>query len=158
MFLADQQKSIHTLNSNIKLLDLISNALKEWDEVVTLQDEYTAKFLEESQKYDSPRLSDAQSVFPQSQPPTNISNGMNRRSVPIKRPKSAFMLYKADCWNQIKNGNRLLRDSEILEIITERWRNESQIVRSRYEAQEQDGKVKYEQKVALHMQRFPEEE
>jgi len=60
MFLSDQQKAIKAQSADIKLLDLAANAIKEWDAVVSIRDEYTAKFLEESEKSDSPILQNIQ--------------------------------------------------------------------------------------------------
>jgi len=50
MFLADQQKAMKAQNTDVKILDLAANAIKEWDQVMSIQDEYTAKFLEETEK------------------------------------------------------------------------------------------------------------
>ncbi len=50
MFLSDQQKANKAQNADIKLLDLATNAIKEWDQVMSIQDEYTAKFLQESER------------------------------------------------------------------------------------------------------------
>ncbi len=57
MFLSDQQKANKAQNTDIKLLDLVSNAIKEWDQV---QDESPAKFLQESERSDAPVLPDVQ--------------------------------------------------------------------------------------------------
>jgi len=49
MFLVDQ----HTngKSTDMKSIDVAANAIKEWDEKANLQDEYTARSLEEAEKY-----------------------------------------------------------------------------------------------------------
>ncbi len=75
MFLSDQQKANKAQSADIKLLDLATNAIKEWDDVVTIRDEYTAKSLEGSEKYNSHILSNVKespekSHHPSLRPPT----------------------------------------------------------------------------------------
>ncbi len=65
MFLSDQQKAIKGQDTDKRLLDLAANAIKEWDDAVSLRDEYTAKFLEESEKSD-PHIEES-SIISQSQ-------------------------------------------------------------------------------------------
>ena len=60
MFLSDQQKAKRAQNPDIKLLELATNAIKEWDDSMSIRDEYTAKFVEESEKSDSSVLPDVQ--------------------------------------------------------------------------------------------------
>ncbi len=60
MFLSDQQKANKAHSANVKLLDLATDAIKEWDDKVSIRDEYTAKFLEESDKFDSLKLPNVQ--------------------------------------------------------------------------------------------------
>ncbi len=64
MFLSDQQKANKSQNTDIKLLDLAANAIKEWDQVMSIQDEYTAKFFEESEKVQSGPISNPPTLFP----------------------------------------------------------------------------------------------
>ena len=78
MFLADQHKAIKSQNPDVKLLDLAANAIKEWDQVLTIRDEYLAKSLEESEKYDSQILSSIQpSVLVQPQPQVTLEYDAN---------------------------------------------------------------------------------
>ncbi len=63
MFLSDQQKANKADGVDIKLLDLATNALKEWDQIMSIQDEYTAKFLQESEKIQSEVISNPQVSF-----------------------------------------------------------------------------------------------
>jgi len=60
MFLADQQKAIKDQNSHSKLLGLAADAIKEWDQTVSIQEEYAAKFLEESEKIEAAIVSNPQ--------------------------------------------------------------------------------------------------
>ena len=53
MFLSDQHSVIKGQDPEIKLFDLVGNAIKEWDKTESLRDEYSAKSLEEATKYDS---------------------------------------------------------------------------------------------------------
>jgi len=62
MFLSDQQKATKAQSADIKLLDLATNAIKEWDAVVSIRDEYTGKFLEESEKSKSSALPNVQEL------------------------------------------------------------------------------------------------
>ncbi len=41
-------------------MDLVPNALKEWDQTMSIQDEYAAKFLEESEKIEAALISISQ--------------------------------------------------------------------------------------------------
>jgi len=64
MFLADQQKAMKDQDPNFKLLDLVANAIKEWDQTMSIQAEYTAKFLEGSEKIEAVIISNPQPSFP----------------------------------------------------------------------------------------------
>ncbi len=74
MFLFDQQKANKTQNTDIKLLDLAANAIKEWDQVISIQDEYSAKFFEESEKIQSESISNPPTLFP-AEPETKFDHG-----------------------------------------------------------------------------------
>ena len=68
MFLVDQQKAMKAQNTDITLLDLAANVIKEWDQVMSIQDEYAAKFLEETEKNQASVVTNPQTPSISTQP------------------------------------------------------------------------------------------
>jgi len=154
MFLADQQKATKEQNSDIKLLNIAANAIKEWDEAATLRDEYLAKSLEEAEKYEFLALSKVQpSTLPQSQiQPSQVTLSYDANGNPLipKRPLSAFFIFKSDCYDQVRRENPTLKITDVTKIVAQRWGNLSAEAKSFYEAKNQEAKAIYEQQIALY--------
>jgi len=154
MFLVDQQKAIKEQSPDIKLLDLATNVIKEWDDVMAIRDEYLAKSLEEAEKYDSRTLSNIQlSTLPQPQiqlPKVTLSYDANGKPLIPKRPLSAFFIFKNDCYEQVKRENPTLKITEVVKLVAQRWGNLSTEEKLSYEARNQEAKALYEQQIALY--------
>jgi len=154
MFLADQQKVIKEQCSDIKLLDLAGNAIKEWDEVATIRDEYVAKSLEEAEKYDSRTLSNIEpSTLPQPQiqsPQVTLSYDANGKPLIPRRPLTAFFLFKEENFAQVKRENPTLKITDLTKVIAGKWANISAEVKSYYETKYQEAKMIYGMQIALY--------
>jgi len=146
MFLADQ----HTngKSSDMRLVDVAGDAIKEWDEKPSLQDEYTVRSLEEAEKYNL--LMSSNNQLPAiHQPQANFAFDSNGKPIPPERPLSGFLFFKNDCYDQAKRENPDLRMTELTKLIAQKWRNMTQEVRDGYHAKYQEAKTLYQQQIAL---------
>jgi len=157
MFLVDQQKAIKTQNSEIKLLDLAANAIKEWDLVVTIRDEYTAKSLDESQKYESALFSNNIQPTILSQAPTQgifNSGGANTKPSPPNKPPSAYDCYKQDCIEQMKSQYPGKCMIEIGVMILQMWETAHPDIKLHYETKAKEAEARYRREIADYEARF----
>jgi len=154
MFLADQQKAIKEQNSDIKLLDLAGNAIREWDEVATIRDEYIAKSLEDAEKCNFHALNNIQpSTLPQPQiqlPKVTLSYDADGKPLIPRRPLTAFFLFKEANFAQVKRENPTVKITDITKIIAGKWANVSAEVKSYYETKYQEAKRIYDMQIALY--------
>jgi len=152
MFLADQYKAIQAQNSDIKLLEIAANAIKEWDETASLQDKHTIKLPEKIETF---IFSNAESSF---LPPDQLSEmNMSSDLVP-KESLSAYLLFTRDHLESIKAANPGLNLTEVSKILAECWRNIDHDLKAHYEADAEDGKMIHQQRTAFSKAQYGERE
>jgi len=83
-----------------------------------------------------------------------VLNTSDSKPDPPKRPMSAFFLYKADMFLQVKQENPDAKVTEITKIISHNWMNIDQETKAAYEARNTEAKQKYEQDMKEYEEKY----
>ena len=75
---------------------------------------------------------------------------------PPKRPLTAFFIYKADVYDDVKKDNPSLKMTELTKLISEKWGKVDASTKTKYEKKNEEAKEKYEQEKQDYIDKYGE--